>query len=72
MSGSTTGIMATPEPNRPWYKRWTVVAIGALAAIEALEAQGMVPGALEGLKDFGQILSVVLGSLGVVRHIPTT
>jgi len=73
MAGSTTGIFATPAPDRPWYQRWTMLGVAIVVALRQAEAAGFIPeGTMQTAAGAGQVFGGFLTAAGLYRHIPTT
>jgi len=69
----TSELSNTPDPERPIWKRWTVIGGTLLAAISFLEGQGAIPaGTGQELASVVQHAAALLAGLGIYRHIPTS
>ncbi len=66
-------VTATPSADRPFYKRWTIIAGAIIVLVEYGEAQHLIPmGFASEMSALLESGATMLGLAGLYRHIPTT
>lgn len=63
-------ILTNVDPNRPWYKRLTMIGVILMGAAQAAQTSGVIPpGTTEASMDFLKTLSELLMVTGIYKHV---